>query len=102
MRESLAAHFLSRRRARIVARNVRVGRGEIDLVIALGGQRIAVEVKTVQTGGLDDPAYAFTPSKAAQVRFLANQLGIPQSRPGRRCDPAVGYRYPLDTAGCLR
>ncbi len=55
-----------------------MGRGEIDLVIVLGGQRIAVEVKTVQTGGLDDPAYAFTPAKAAQVRFLANRLGIPR------------------------
>lgn len=55
---------------------MRVGRGEIDLVIALRGIRVAVEVKTVQTGGLDDPAYAFTPTKAAQVRFLANRLGI--------------------------
>lgn len=55
---------------------MRVGHGEIDLVIALRGIRVAVEVKTVQTGGLDDPAYAFTPTKAAQVRFLANRLGI--------------------------
>lgn len=55
-----------------------MGRGEIDIVIVLGGQRIAVEVKTVQTGGLDDPAYAFTASKAAQVRLLANRLGIPR------------------------
>ena len=57
---------------------MRVGRGEIDLVVALGGRRIAVEVKTIQTGGLDDPAYAFTPAKAAQVRFLANRLRIPR------------------------
>jgi hypothetical protein len=45
-------------------------------VIAFGERRIAVEVKTVQTGGLDDPAYAFTQPKAAQVRRLANRLGI--------------------------
>ena len=55
---------------------MRVGRGEIDLIVRIDGRRIAVEVKTIQTGGLDDPAYAFTPAKAAQVRFLANQLGI--------------------------
>ena len=55
---------------------MRVGRGEIDLVVAIGGRRIAVEVKTIRTGGLDDPAYAFTAEKAVQVRSLANQLGI--------------------------
>jgi putative endonuclease len=74
--EALAARFLTDRRAEILARNLRVGRGELDLVIAIGGRRIAVEVKTIQTGGLDDPGYAFTAAKAAQVRALANQLGI--------------------------
>ncbi len=72
----LAAYFLQSRRARIIDRNVRVGRGEIDLVIALGRERVAVEVKTIQTGGLDDPAFAFTEKKADQVRLLANRLGI--------------------------
>jgi putative endonuclease len=72
----LAAAFLERRNADIIARNVRVGRGEIDLVVELGGRRVAVEVKTIQTGGLDDAAFAFTPIKAAQVRRLAGRLGI--------------------------
>jgi Holliday junction resolvase-like predicted endonuclease len=66
------------RRAHLVARNVRVGRGEIDLVVAFGELRVAIEVKTVQTGGLDDPSFAFTRPKAAQVRRLANRLGIPR------------------------
>lgn len=61
-----------------MARNVRVGRGEIDLVVAFGEREVAVEVKTIQTGGLDDPAYAFTHLKAEQVRRLANRLGIPR------------------------
>jgi putative endonuclease len=74
--ESIAARFLVGRRGRIVARNVRVGRGELDIVVAFGQQRVAVEVKTAQTGGLDDPAYAFTEHKAAQVRRLARRLGI--------------------------
>ena len=74
----MAARFLVGRQARIVARNVRVGRGEIDLVAAFGERRVAVEVKTIQTGGLDDPAYAFTQQKAEQVRRLANRLGIPR------------------------
>ena len=74
--ESLAARFLVDRDARVVARNLRVGRGELDLVVAFAERRVAVEVKTIQTGGLDDPAYAFTPAKAAQVRSLAHRLGI--------------------------
>lgn len=76
MGESLAARFLVERRARIVARNVRVGRGELDLIVSFGEERVAVEVKTIQMRGLDDPAYAFTPKKAKQVRYLANRLGI--------------------------
>jgi Holliday junction resolvase-like predicted endonuclease len=55
---------------------VRVGRGEIDLLVAFGDLRVAVEVKTIQTGGLDDPAYTFTSRKAVQVRSLANRLGV--------------------------
>jgi putative endonuclease len=74
--ERLAADFLIRRGAHIVARNLRVGRGEIDLVVGFGGLRAAVEVKTSQTGGLDDPSYAFTVAKARQVRRLAGEIGI--------------------------
>jgi len=46
--------------------------------VAFGERLVAVEVKTIQTGGLDDPAFAFTGLKAAQVRLLANRLGIPR------------------------
>ena len=74
--ETFATCFLRSRRARILERNVRVGRGEIDLLVAFGNLRVAVEVKTIQTGGLDDPAYAFTSRKAVQVRSLANRLGV--------------------------
>ena len=74
--EALAAHFLVDRGATLVARNLRVGRGEIDLVVAFDQLRIVVEVKTIQTGGLDDPTYSFTERKAQQVRRLAGQIGI--------------------------
>ena len=76
MGEELAAHFLIRRGARILGRNLRVGRGEVDLLVRFGTQRTVVEVKTIQTGGLDDPTYAFTEAKAQQVRRLARELGI--------------------------
>ncbi len=71
--EDVAAGFLARRGARVVKRNVTVGRGEIDLVVELGGVRTAVEVKTV-VGEAADPTQAFTAAKAAQVRRLAGAL----------------------------
>jgi len=76
--ERVAAGFLERRGARILARNVRVGRGEIDLVVALGGRRVAVEVKSAIESEIGHPADAFTGHKARQVRALADEMGIPR------------------------
>lgn len=60
----------------MLSRNVRVGHGEVDLVIVFENQRVVVEVKTIQTGGLDDPTYAFTATKARRVRRWAAEMGI--------------------------
>lgn len=61
-----------------MARNVRVGRGEIDLVVRFGPELAVVEVKTssMSNSALDDPVEAFTPQKALQVGRLARTLGI--------------------------
>ncbi len=48
----MAARFLEGRGARIVGRNVRVGHGELDLVVDVEGSLVAVEVKTVAAGRL--------------------------------------------------
>jgi Holliday junction resolvase-like predicted endonuclease len=56
----------------VIDRNVRVGRGELDLIVSDGAQRVAVEVKTRRGEPLD----SFTPAKARQVRSLAARLGI--------------------------
>jgi len=51
-----------------------VGRGELDLIIRIGGELAAVEVKT---GSADsDPIYHFDEIKQRQVRLLATQRGI--------------------------
>lgn len=76
--ESVAAEFLSRRGARILGRNVRVGRDEIDLVVTFGAERVAVEVKARGTGG--DPLAAFDDAKAAKVRRAAHRLRPPAYR----------------------
>ena len=72
--ERLAAVFLNDRGADILDRNVSVGRGELDLIVSLGGTRVAVEVKTA-TGDFD-PVFHFDEPKQEQVRSLAAQLGI--------------------------
>jgi putative endonuclease len=72
--EQIAAAFLIERGATILARNVRVGRGELDLIVALDGEVIAVEVKSATAAG--DPMYHFDDDKQRQVRSLARQRRI--------------------------
>ena len=55
----------------MVGRNVRVGRGEIDLLVRLDSTLIAVEVKT-RAGG--DPREAYTAEKAARVWEAVRRL----------------------------
>jgi Holliday junction resolvase-like predicted endonuclease len=60
----------------IVARNVIVGHGEIDLVVRFGRSVAAVEVKTIiPSVPSDDPLDHFTVAKARQVSTLAGALG---------------------------
>lgn len=74
--EDLACGFLVRQGLRIVERNVRIGRGELDAIVRHGDLRIAVEIKTLSDPG-DDPFRTFTPAKRHQVIALAA---------GYRCD----------------
>ncbi|HEY7704995.1 MAG TPA: YraN family protein [Acidimicrobiia bacterium] len=76
--EDLAARLIEARGGKVEARNVRVGRGEVDLVARLGGQRVVVEVRSVSSPGGPieaDPLAAFDHAKAIQVRRLARDLG---------------------------
>ena len=66
----------------MIARNVAVGRGEIDLHVAFGPTVVAVEVKTLQ---IAEPVGAnalrsYTIEKADQVHRLARHL---RPRPDR-------------------
>ncbi len=58
---------------------MRVACGEIDLVVFMGGELIAVEVKT-RVGTRVDPIANFTPAKAARVRRAAVMLDPPAYR----------------------
>lgn len=60
----------------VVDRNVRAGRGEIDILADDHGRRVAIEVKTAVAVGDDHflPEEAFTDEKAHTVRRLAEGL----------------------------
>lgn len=80
----MARRFLRARGALVDATNLRVGSGELDLVVRLDGIRVAVEVKT--STGSDDPLDAFDDAKEDQVRLLATEAGC------HRVD-VVGVRF---------
>ena len=70
--ESVAAQFLQRRGAEIIDRNVALDSGELDLIVSLGGRKIAVEVKS--GSGDVDPLVHFDSKKRSQVQQLARRL----------------------------
>ncbi|NQV07758.1 YraN family protein [bacterium] len=69
--EDLAAALLERRGGSIVARNVRIGHDEIDLVADIDGRRVVVEVKTrIGAAAADE----FSPEQARRLRRAATSL----------------------------
>ena len=66
--EERAARFLARRGYRIVARNVRLGGVEVDLVVRRGRLVAFVEVKTRRTSAFGPPELAVDPAK--QLRLV--------------------------------
>lgn len=70
--ESIAAGFLIQRGCIVVARNVRVGSDEVDLVVDDGGAVAAVEVKCSTND--DDPLEAVDDVKFSRVERAAAAL----------------------------
>ena len=64
------------RGARVLRRNVRLAGGELDLVVAFAGERVAVEVKTTTVDSSGDAIFHFGDKKLRQVRLLANTIGV--------------------------
>ena len=69
--EEAAARHLERRGFEILARGVRLLRGEIDIVARRRGTLVFVEVKARSGTGCGRPEESVTPSKQAQIRRLA-------------------------------
>lgn len=71
MGESEAERYLRRRGYRILARNVRSPRGELDLVVKQGEVLVFVEVKARRTSAHGGAAYAVDGRKQARLVKLA-------------------------------
>lgn len=71
--ERLAAAVLARHGIRVVARNVAVAGGELDILAIDHGSRLVIEVRTITGPG--DPIEAYGAAKAAQVGRLARLIG---------------------------
>jgi len=71
--ERLAAHHLEAKGYRIVARNWRCARGEIDLVAQAGAELVFVEVKTRRGQAFGAPEQGVTPRKAQRLLELGQR-----------------------------
>ncbi len=71
--EATAARFLRRKGYTILDRNLRVGRGELDIVARRGETLIFVEVKARRTGRYGGASHAVTARKERQLVQLAAQ-----------------------------
>ena len=83
--EEAAARFLEARGLEVLARNVRAGSGEIDLVAAEGGTLVFVEVKWRKDGSRGAPAEAVTPAKRRRLLSAARAF-LAENPAGARRD----------------
>ena len=72
--EELAGLYLSERGYKILFRNYRGSRGEIDLIVMHGGTLLFVEVKYRRDLDQGHPAEAITPRKLAHFRSAVTEF----------------------------
>lgn len=71
--EELAASYLEQQGYRVLARNVRVGRCELDVVAARGRTVVFCEVRARASNALIEPVESIDSAKVARVRRAAAQ-----------------------------
>jgi len=69
--EDVAARYLEGLGYRIVERNYRFERGEIDLIARDGDELVFIEVKARRSEAFGPPEDAVTPQKEEQIRKVA-------------------------------
>lgn len=94
--EEIAARYLRRRGWRILERNVRLGRGELDIIAQEGEELVIVEVRTVREGFIE-PAESVRKEKLRSLERLSQLYLRKKGWEGRyRIDLIT---IVLDTAG---
>jgi len=83
--ERAAAEFLEARGYRIVERNYRTRRGEIDLIAQEGRTLVFVEVKARLNDRFGGPGAAITPAKQARLARLAQHYLLKRRLGDRPC-----------------
>jgi putative endonuclease len=89
--EDAVALWLRERGFSILHRNLRIGRGEIDIVARKANLVCIVEVKARRTGGRGQGHEAVTAAKMAQLR----RLGLIYAATG----PDARYRFDVASVG---
>ncbi|MCR4425195.1 MAG: YraN family protein [Firmicutes bacterium] len=74
--EDIAELYLTRLGYTILGRNIRLGRGEIDILAKAGSTLIVVEVKTRLTSAFGRPEDQVTRGKLARLCRLAAAAGL--------------------------
>lgn len=96
--EDIAAAHLSRRGYKVLERNWRCARGEIDIIATFGAHLVFVEVKTRSSRAFGAPLESITFLKLSRLKSLA--LAWCQAHPNQsgslRID-AIGVIAPFDT-----
>lgn len=90
--EDAAARWYEERGYKLVARNWRSGRGELDLIVATPGVLVVCEVKTRRTARFGSAFDAVTHDKRRRLRRLA--MAFLDAHPQHR-----GRRLRFDVAG---
>lgn len=72
--ETLAARHLTDRGLRLLERNARAGRGEIDLILLDGDTLVFAEVRARKTGARVTAAESITPAKRRKLLETAERL----------------------------
>ena len=72
--EDIAAAYLRKKGYRILSRNFRTRRGEVDIVCGTGNRTVFVEVKTWTTMGADQLGRAIDREKQRRIVAAARQF----------------------------
>ncbi len=100
--EEAAVRFLRLRGWRILERNWRMGRYELDIIARDGEDLVFVEVKTRKSTAIEDPCAAMDKSKrraflrAVQL-WRAKHESLKEDAEGCRCD-LIAVTYTIDAA----